>query len=54
MSGLIPLSRVFTYSATKAAVHGLSKNLAREWADQKIQVNTIVPGFFPAEQNKKC
>lgn len=53
MSGLIPLSRVFTYSATKAAVHNLSKNLAREWAPNKIRVNTIVPGFFPAEQNKK-
>ena len=53
MSGLIPLSRVFTYSATKAAVHNLSKNLAREWAEKKIRVNTIVPGFFPAEQNKK-
>ncbi|MFT5302598.1 MAG: NAD(P)-dependent dehydrogenase (short-subunit alcohol dehydrogenase family), partial [Mariniblastus sp.] len=32
MSGVIPLSRVFTYSATKAAVHNISKNLAREWA----------------------
>lgn len=53
MSGLIPLSRVFTYSASKAAVHNLSKNMAREWADQNIRVNTIVPGFFPAEQNKK-
>ena len=53
MSGLIPLSRVFTYSATKAAVHNLSKNLAREWAPLKIRVNTLVPGFFPAEQNKK-
>ncbi|MGB1127724.1 MAG: SDR family oxidoreductase [Opitutales bacterium] len=53
MSGMIPLSRVFTYSATKAAVHNLSKNLAREWAEQKVRVNTIVPGFFPAEQNKK-
>ncbi|MDQ8205362.1 SDR family NAD(P)-dependent oxidoreductase [Pelagicoccus sp. SDUM812003] len=53
MSGVTPLSRVFTYSATKAAVHNLSKNLAREWAPQKIRVNTIVPGFFPAEQNRK-
>lgn len=53
MSGIIPLSRVFTYSATKAAVHNLSKNLAREWAEKKVRVNTIVPGFFPAEQNKK-
>jgi len=53
MSGLIPLSRVFTYSASKAAVHNLSQNLAREWATNNIRVNTIVPGFFPAEQNKK-
>ena len=53
MSGLIPLSRVFTYSASKAAVHNISKNLAREWATENIRVNTLVPGFFPAEQNKK-
>ncbi|MEN8713868.1 MAG: SDR family oxidoreductase [Verrucomicrobiales bacterium] len=53
ISGLGPLSRVFTYSASKAAVHNLSKNLAREWAEQEVRVNTIVPGFFPAEQNRK-
>jgi NAD(P)-dependent dehydrogenase (short-subunit alcohol dehydrogenase family) len=53
MSGVVPLSRVFTYSATKAAVHNLSKNLAREWAPHRVRVNTLVPGFFPAEQNRK-
>lgn len=53
MSGVTPLSRVFTYSMTKAAVHNLSKNLAREWAPNKIRVNLLVPGFFPAEQNRK-
>jgi len=53
MSGLTPLSRVFTYSATKAAVHNLTKNLAREWAPHNVRVNTLVPGFFPAEQNRK-
>lgn len=52
-SGLSPLSRVFTYSASKAAVHNLSKNLAREWAAQGVRVNVLVPGFFPAEQNRK-
>ncbi len=52
MSGLTPLSRVFTYSMSKAAVHNLSKNLAREWAPHGIRVNTLVPGFFPAEQNR--
>lgn len=53
MSAVTPLSRVFTYSMTKAAVHNLSKNLAREWAPNKIRVNLLVPGFFPAEQNRK-
>lgn len=53
MSGLLPLSRVFTYSMSKGAVHNLSKNLAREWAPLGTRVNTLVPGFFPAEQNKK-
>jgi NAD(P)-dependent dehydrogenase (short-subunit alcohol dehydrogenase family) len=53
MAGLTPLSRVFTYSISKAAVHNLSKNLAREWATFGIRVNILVPGFFPAEQNRK-
>ena len=53
MSGMIPLSRVFTYSATKASLHNLSRNLAREWAPSKVRVNTVVPGFFPAEQNRR-
>jgi NAD(P)-dependent dehydrogenase (short-subunit alcohol dehydrogenase family) len=52
LSGIKPLSRVFTYSASKAAVHNLTKNLAREWAPVGIRVNTLVPGFFPAEQNR--
>ena len=53
MSGIVPLSRVFTYSATKGAVHNLSLNLAREWAPHRVRVNVLVPGFFPAEQNRK-
>jgi len=53
LSGITPLSRVFTYSATKAAVINLTQNLAREWAPHGIRVNAISPGFFPAEQNRK-
>lgn len=53
ISGMNPLSRVFTYSASKAAVHNFTRNLAREWAEQGVRVNTLVPGFFPAEQNRK-
>jgi len=49
----LPLSRVFAYSASKAAVVNLSKNVAREYAQRKVRVNTLCPGFFPAEQNRK-
>jgi NAD(P)-dependent dehydrogenase (short-subunit alcohol dehydrogenase family) len=52
VSGLTPLSRVFTYSMTKAAVHNLTKNLAREWGPLGIRCNVVVPGFFPAQQNR--
>jgi NAD(P)-dependent dehydrogenase (short-subunit alcohol dehydrogenase family) len=48
-----PLSRVFTYSASKAAVNNVTKFLAREFAPYNIRVNAIIPGFFPAEQNRK-
>lgn len=48
-----PLSRVFTYSISKAGVNNLTQFLAREWALQKIRVNALAPGFFPAEQNRK-
>lgn len=49
----LPLSRVFAYSASKAAVVNLTKNLAREFAPQGVRVNVLCPGFFPAEQNRK-
>ena len=48
----IPLSRVMAYSSSKAAVLSLSQFLAREWATKQVRVNTITPGFFPAEQNR--
>jgi NAD(P)-dependent dehydrogenase (short-subunit alcohol dehydrogenase family) len=48
-----PLSRVFTYSLSKAGVNNLTMFLAREWAEQGVRVNAIAPGFFPAEQNRK-
>ena len=52
MSAVTPLSRVFTYSASKAAVLNLTRNLAREWAPAGVRVNALSPGFFPAEQNR--
>ncbi|MDZ7339018.1 MAG: SDR family oxidoreductase [candidate division KSB1 bacterium] len=48
-----PLSKVFTYSISKAGVNNLTQFLAREWAPHRIRVNAIAPGFFPAEQNRR-
>ena len=48
-----PLSRVFAYSASKAAVVNLTQNVARELAPHDVRVNVLCPGFFPAEQNRK-
>jgi NAD(P)-dependent dehydrogenase (short-subunit alcohol dehydrogenase family) len=48
-----PLSRVFAYSASKAAVLNLTQNVAREFAPHGVRVNCLCPGFFPAEQNRK-
>jgi NAD(P)-dependent dehydrogenase (short-subunit alcohol dehydrogenase family) len=52
-SSEIPLSRVLTYSVSKAGINILTRYLARELAPHGIRVNALVPGFFPAEQNRK-
>src|SRR5256886_5390135 len=41
----VPLSRVVSYSAAKAAVLSLTTFLAREWAPKNVRVNSITPGF---------
>ncbi len=53
VSAHLPLSRVFAYSASKAAVINLTQNVAREFATKGVRVNALSPGFFPAEQNRK-
>jgi len=53
VSSTTPLSRVFTYSVSKAGLNSVTQYLARELAPHGIRVNAIIPGFFPAEQNRK-
>ncbi|MDQ0256723.1 NAD(P)-dependent dehydrogenase (short-subunit alcohol dehydrogenase family) [Evansella vedderi] len=53
VSSTTPLSKVFTYSASKAGVNSVTQFLAKEFAPYGIRVNAIIPGFFPAEQNRK-
>jgi len=48
-----PLSKVFTYSVAKGGVNQVTQFLAREFAPHRVRVNALVPGFFPAEQNRK-
>jgi NAD(P)-dependent dehydrogenase (short-subunit alcohol dehydrogenase family) len=38
------------YSSSKAAIIGLTRDLAQQWTGRKgIRVNALAPGFFPSE-----
>jgi NAD(P)-dependent dehydrogenase (short-subunit alcohol dehydrogenase family) len=40
------------YSASKAAIIGLTRDLAQQWGGRKgIRVNALAPGFFPTEMS---
>jgi NAD(P)-dependent dehydrogenase (short-subunit alcohol dehydrogenase family) len=55
ISGLLPLSRVFAYSASKAAVVNLTRWLAVHMArtySPRIRVNAVAPGFVLTDQNR--
>lgn len=41
--------RAWSYAASKAAIHQLTKVLAAELATRNILVNAIAPGFFPSK-----
>lgn len=39
----------YAYSASKAAVHMLTRHLAHHLAEERVTVNAIAPGFFPSK-----
>ncbi|SMX29076.1 3-alpha-(or 20-beta)-hydroxysteroid dehydrogenase [Pelagimonas phthalicica] len=41
------------YATAKAAVHGLSRTMARDLGDARIRVNTVVPGWIMTERQKE-
>ncbi|MCE5208415.1 MAG: glucose 1-dehydrogenase [Smithella sp.] len=47
--GLSPVPQRAAYCSSKAAVDMLTKVLAAEWADKKIRVNAIAPGYLKTE-----
>lgn len=51
MWGICGASCETVYSATKAAVIGLTKSLARELAPSNVQVNCIAPGAIDTKMN---
>ncbi|OAN56256.1 SDR family oxidoreductase [Sphingobium sp. TCM1] len=41
--------QAYSYAASKAAIHMLTRDLAGDLAHDNITVNAIVPGFFPTK-----
>lgn len=51
LSSFVGLFEVAAYVASKAAVVGLTRALAVEWAPHNVTVNTIAPGLFRTDLN---
>lgn len=41
------------YTTAKAAVHGLTRTMARDLGDHRIRVNTVVPGWVMTDRQKE-
>src|SRR6202035_910592 len=52
IAGEIGQADISAYSASKGAIHSLTRALAIELAASQINVNTIAPGYFPTAMNR--
>src|SRR6478672_513867 len=50
LSWMILLGNLPAYTASKAAMHGMSRSLARDFGQHGIRVNTLVPGWIMTEK----
>ena len=41
------------YATSKAAVHGLTRTMARDLGEHRIRVNTVVPGWIMTDRQKQ-
>ena len=41
-----------SYTTAKAAVHGLTRTMARDLGDHRIRVNTVVPGWIMTDRQR--
>lgn len=48
----VEIFRTLGYSASKAGLLGLTRQLAVEWADRGITVNALALGFFPTRMSQ--
>ena len=53
MAAHLGFNGVVPYCASKAAVLGLTKGLAVEWAGRNVLVNSVAPGWFPSDMNRQ-
>jgi len=53
VSWMVGSSQLTVYTAAKAAAHGMSRSMAREYGPHGIRANTLVPGWIMTERQLK-